>query len=92
MQGTETMDATATVASKISIAGSVGSVASWASASDFGMWAGIVIGIAGLLVNWYYKRQSNLRAQESHRAFMAKLETTTGLTPLQIREEMNAEQ
>ena len=75
MQGTqETMEATtATVASKVSIAGSAGSIAGWATSSNFGMWAGIVIGVTGLLVNWYYKRKSYRLEKDLNEARIRRL-------------------
>lgn len=71
----ETLDtAIASVSSKAVGAGSAVTVVSWWNSSNLGMWAGIVIGVVGLLVNWHYKRRSNARADEAHRAHMRALE------------------
>ena len=65
--------AVAYAASKAPATGSVVTVAGWATDSNFGMWAGIVIGVLGLLINTYYKRKSDRRAEEAHQAQMRSL-------------------
>lgn len=77
----------AAAAHKTSIAGSTVSVAGWATSSDLGMWAGIVIGIAGLVVNWYFKRQADKRNQESHNLYMAQLKRAQTLRQLDPKED-----
>lgn len=75
----------ASVANKVTIAGSGGSIMGALTSSHFGMWAGIIIGVAGLLINWYFKIQSDRRARISHEAFMKKLTITpTAAMPLEI--------
>lgn len=64
----------AAAAHKVTVAGSATSVVGWAVHNDFGMWAGIVIGLAGLLTNWYYKAKNDRRAAEAHRVYMARQE------------------
>lgn len=64
----------AAVADKVALAGSAGTLLGWATSSNFGMWAGILIGFCGLVVNWYFKRKSDHRSQEAHVAFLKKLE------------------
>jgi hypothetical protein len=39
---------------------------------DWGLWIGIAIGVAGLAMNFYYKRKSDKRSAESHRLYMSK--------------------
>lgn len=63
----------ASAASKASITGSVVTTVSWINSSNFGMWAGIAIGLAGLFVNAYFKNKANKRAEEAHRAYMKSL-------------------
>lgn len=71
----ETIDATVTsVSSKAAGAGSLVTVVSWWQSSNLGMWAGIAIGVLGLLVNWYYKHQGNKRADAAHNVRMRAIE------------------
>lgn len=67
--------AVASAASKAPATGSVVSVASYATGTDFGVWAGIAIGLVGLLINTYYKRKSDRRAEEAHKVYMDSLRT-----------------
>jgi len=83
MMISETFESTAaTVANKASVVGSLGSVLAWFNSSSFGMWAGIVIGVIGLTVNWYFKIQSNTREKQAHAAFLRKMAKDTDLAPL----------
>ena len=34
--------------------------------SEFGFLAGVVIGVAGFLMTWYYNRKRDKREQEAH--------------------------
>ena len=50
------------------------------TSSDLGVYAGILIGVAGLIVSWYFKHraefryeQANRRYEEAHAAYMDKL-------------------
>jgi hypothetical protein len=71
----ETVDATITsMSSKAVGAGSAVTVVSWWQSSNLGMWAGIAIGVLGLLVNWYYKHRGNQRAEAAHRMHMRAIE------------------
>lgn len=67
----------ATVADKMTFAGSAGTLLGWATSSVFGMWVGILIGIGGLAINLYFKIRSDKRAQVAHEAHMAKLRHPT---------------
>lgn len=71
----ETLDATvSSISSKAAAGGSVVTVVSWWQSSNLGMWFGIAIGVAGLLVNWYYKHRSDVRANAAHVARMRAIE------------------
>jgi hypothetical protein len=65
----------AAAASKATGAGSAVSIVGWLTSSNFGMWAGIVIGVAGLIVNAYFKHRSDKRASVAHAAYMRKMES-----------------
>jgi len=72
----------AAVASKLTGAGSVMTMFGWFTSSNFGMWAGILIGILGLVVNWYFKHRGDRRAEEAHKAYMKKLRSDSDFIPL----------
>ena len=65
----------AAAASKATGAGSAVTFVGWLTSSNFGIWAGIVIGVAGLIVNWYFKHRSDKRASVAHDAYMRKMES-----------------
>lgn len=61
---THPLDATlAAVGSKATQAGAGTAVVGWAVSSEFGILVGIVIGIAGLAVNIYYRHRQDRREQ-----------------------------
>lgn len=63
----QTLDATlAAAGSKATYGGASASVVSWFLSSEFGMLAGLCIGLAGLMVNWYYKHKEDCRQQVEH--------------------------
>jgi hypothetical protein len=62
------------VASKVTGSGSAITVVSWYVNFDWGLWLGLLIGLAGLVVNWYFKRQENQRMQEEHDAKMVMMQ------------------
>ena len=69
------IDATvAAVAGKTSLAGAIASVWSWFVSSEFGVLAGVGIGLAGLWIQWHFKRRADLREQREHEARMRRLE------------------
>ena len=70
----QTVDATvAAVGSKATQAGAATSITGWFMSSEFGVVAGIVIGLIGLIVNIYFKRREDRRLEEEHAARMAQL-------------------
>lgn len=56
----------AAVGSKATYGGASATVASWFLSSEFGMLMGIVIGIAGLITNFYFKHKEDKRQQAEH--------------------------
>lgn len=63
----EITDATiAAAGSKATYTGAGASVIGWLTSSEAGVVFGIVLGVCGLLVNWYYKRKQDLRDQAEH--------------------------
>lgn len=55
--------AIASAASKSTYAGAVSVLAGWLTSSEAAVLIGIVIGVSGLLVNWYYKAKADRRAE-----------------------------
>lgn len=64
----------AAVGSKATYGGASATVASWFLSSEFGMLMGIVIGIAGLVINFYFKNKEDKRKQEEHNRRMGMYE------------------
>ena len=68
------LDATlAAAGSKATYGGAGASVVGWLMSSEFGVVAGIIIGIAGFCVNWYYRHKQDRREQEEHERKMRGL-------------------
>ena len=62
----ETAAVISDVASKTTYIGGLGGFFAWLLSIDILPWAGLFVAMAGLIVNWYYRRQENKRAQEIH--------------------------
>ncbi|MFD1439036.1 hypothetical protein HLH14_09310 [Acinetobacter sp. ANC 4282] len=62
----ETAAVISDVASKTTYIGGLGGFFAWILSIDILPWAGLFVAMAGLIVNWYYRRQENKRAQEIH--------------------------
>ena len=58
--------AIAAYGSKATYTGAGASVLSWRMSSQFGVVAGVILGVAGFIVNWYYRHKANRREQEEH--------------------------
>lgn len=81
------------IADKAVWTGSVTTVASWFAASDFGILAGIAIGVAGLVINWYFKHKADKRMEVNHQVYLLLVETQINLKaplPLVLPEEDKA--
>ena len=59
-------------ASKVTTVAAGSSVVSWFLSSEFGMLAGITIGLIGLCVNWFYRYKQDKREEEEHNRRMAE--------------------
>lgn len=70
-----TIDATiAAAASKATQVGAGTSVISWFMSSEFGVIFGVVLGIGGLAINWYYKHKEDKRREAEHQRRMGLYE------------------
>jgi hypothetical protein len=63
----------ASIASKTTYGGSATAVGGWALSSEAGVLFGVLLGVAGLCVNWYYKHRSDKRHEAEHNQRMAAL-------------------
>ena len=71
---TSTIDATfAAAGSKATYAGAGASVSGWLLSSEGAAMCGIIIGLLGLIVNFYFKRREDKRLQAEHEIRMAEL-------------------
>jgi NhaP-type Na+/H+ or K+/H+ antiporter len=69
------LDATVvTLASKTTWAGSLTAVLGFLTSSGFGVLVGAVIGITGLLIQWYYRRKQDRREEAADRRAQAEHE------------------
>jgi hypothetical protein len=69
-----TLDAAlAAVGSKVTYAGSGGSVLAWLASSEAGVVFGLFMGLAGLIVNFVFKLREDRRQQEEHEQRMQAL-------------------
>lgn len=55
--------AVASTASKVTYTGAGMTISGWFLSSEFAVLVGILLGVAGFLVNWYYRHKENLRQQ-----------------------------
>lgn len=57
--------------SKATYAGAGMTIGGWLLSSEFAVLVGIVLGVAGFAVNWYYKFKQDKREQAEHKRKMA---------------------
>ena len=63
----QTVDAAlAAVGSKSTYAGASVTVTGWLLSSEFAVLVGMLLGLAGFLVNWYYRHKEDKRQQAEH--------------------------
>jgi hypothetical protein len=56
----------AAAGSKATYGGASASILGWIVSSEVGIMVGILVGLAGLLVNWYYRYKKDRREQREH--------------------------
>ena len=70
----QTLDATiGTAASKATYAGAGMTISGWLLSSEAAILIGIVVGVAGFAVNWFYKHREDKRQQAEHEARMSQI-------------------
>lgn len=57
----------AATASKSTYAGAATSIFGWVTSSEFGVVAGIILGVLGLAVNWHFRSREDRRAQAAEK-------------------------
>ena len=67
---TENIEALADAGHKTAQAGGGITILSWLTSSQGGVAIGILIGVLGLLVQWYYRRKQDKREEEEHQLRM----------------------
>lgn len=74
-----TIDATAaTLGSKAAYTGASTAVGGWLLSSEFGVIAGLLIGVIGLLTNWYFQHKRDKREEREHQRRMSQMATRPG--------------
>jgi len=63
----------ASTASKSTYAGAASMFFGWLASSEAAIVIGMIVGVAGLLVNWYYKAKSDRRQTVEHELRAARL-------------------
>lgn len=72
---TPTIEATlAAVGSKATYTGAGASVLGWLMSSQAGILFGIILGVGGFMVNWYYRAKEDKRQQAEHERRMGLYE------------------
>lgn len=56
----------AALGSKATYTGAGASIVGWIMSSEFGILLGIILGVGGFVINWYYKHKQDKREQELH--------------------------
>lgn len=63
----EAIEATiATAGSKATYTGSGASVVGWMMSNEFAVLVGLIVGVLGLVVNWWFKLKQDRREQSAH--------------------------
>lgn len=74
----QTVDATiASAASKTTYGGASVTLGGWLVSSEAAVLAGIVLGLAGFVVNLYFRSRADAREEAEHRARMRALQEPT---------------
>jgi ABC-type transport system involved in cytochrome bd biosynthesis fused ATPase/permease subunit len=69
------VDATiATAASKATYTGAGMTIGGWVLSSEFAVLVGLILGVAGFIVNWYYRHKQDRREQVEHERRMRDYE------------------
>lgn len=64
----------AAIGTKATYTGATTSVVGWILSSQFGVLFGLLLGLAGFLINWYYRHKQDKREQAEHERRMGLYE------------------
>lgn len=64
----------AALGTKATYTGATTSVVGWVLSSEFGILFGLLLGLAGFVVNWYYRHKEDKRQQAEHERRMGLYE------------------
>lgn len=56
----------AAAGSKVTYTGATASILGWVLSSEFGILVGVILGIGGFFVNWYYRHKQDKREETEH--------------------------
>lgn len=56
----------AAAGSKATYTGAGASIMGWVLSSEFGVLIGLILGVGGFAINWYYKHKQDKREQAEH--------------------------
>lgn len=65
--------AMAAAGSKATYTGATTSIVGWVLSSEFGILLGILLGLGGFAVNWFYRAREDKRQQQAHDQLMKGL-------------------
>ncbi len=72
---THTIDATmAAIGSKATYTGAGTTLLGWLTSNEFAVLVGVLIGVGGFIVNWYYRHKEDKRRQLEHERRMGLYE------------------
>lgn len=66
----------AATGSKATYGGAGASVVGWVLSNEFAVLVGLIVGVLGLIVNWYFKLKQDRREQAAHELRMADIRAT----------------
>lgn len=70
--------AAATIGTKAAYTGATTTVGGWLISSEFGVIAGLLIGVTGLLTNLYFNHRRDRREEREHQRRMAQMASRPG--------------
>jgi MFS superfamily sulfate permease-like transporter len=75
----DAIDATAaTLGTKAAYTGATTTIGSWMLSSEFGVLAGLLIGVLGLLTNLYFQHRRDRREEREHQRRMDRMASQKG--------------
>lgn len=74
----QAIDATgAALGTKATYTGATATIGGWIVSSEFGVIAGVMIGVGGLITNWYFQHRRDRREEREHQHRITRLRQKT---------------